>query len=133
MKLQFECPACGGLIDYPAIDKIIDEYDPSESDIYYYEDVFEDELMVVCDWCKKLVEVPLELPAAIPPIDPLKHFDKQDNTKTTAGQMPQWPSPFIGKFILGTLLFIYGFNIFGSVIVVLVYFILWFIGVKVDP
>ncbi len=102
MALQFECPACGGMLDYPQVDKIIDEYDLSDKDKYYYEDVFEEQLTVICAWCKKRVEVPLEPPTRLP-IDPLKQFDDPQALNSSAGAFHLWPDTALGKLILGLL------------------------------
>ena len=102
MAPRFECPACGGMLDYPQIDKIIDEYDLRDKDKYYYEDVFEEQLTVTCAWCKKRVEVPLDLPA-IAIIDPLEQFDALEAINSSAGTFHLWPDTALGKVILGLL------------------------------
>jgi Zn-finger nucleic acid-binding protein len=100
MTRQFACPACGGMIDYPDIDKIIADYDVLDADEHYYEDAFEPELTVICDWCKKRVEVPLDLPEP----DKLLEAEKvatitSDNTSSdrSAGL---WPKTKAGRMVL---------------------------------
>jgi hypothetical protein len=107
MALQFECPACGGIIDYPAIDKILDDYDLTDHDPYYYEDAFEEELKVTCDWCKQRVEVPLDIPAATPPLDPLKCFDDKELAGAKTGSSTHWLGTITGKIVIGIILLIY--------------------------
>ncbi len=109
MAQQFECPACGGMIDYPDIDKIIKDYDPSDTDKYYYEDVFEDELKVVCDWCKKRVEVPLDPLVGAPRSDPLKEFNDTEILEEKRGAPHPWPNTRTGKIVLGAMALIYVF------------------------
>lgn len=103
MVLQFECLACGGMIDFPNIDEILKEYDPGDTDKYNYEVAFEDELMVVCDWCKKRVEVPLDPPAGTLRSDPLKHFNEMEAPGEKRAAPNPWPKTRAGKIILGAM------------------------------
>jgi hypothetical protein len=107
MAHQFACPACGGLIDYPEMDTLIAAYDLNDRDPCYYEDVFEEELKITCDWCKKRVEVPLDEPEGSPPVDPLKRFNEQEDIKTKFNRLSFWPSTTLGKIVIGAVLLIY--------------------------
>ncbi len=131
MAHQFECPSCGGLLDYPSLDELIDEYDLSDKDPHYYEDYFGDDLTVTCDWCKKRVEVPLVVPEAAP-IDPLKRIDEPEHSGMKADPAQLWPSTKSGRLVLGTLAMIYIFRYLATIIVVLIISILRIVGISID-
>ncbi len=107
MAQQFECPACGGMIDYPDIDKIIEEYDLSDTDKYYYEDVFDEELKIECGWCKKRVEIPLDTPETALSNNLLNSLVDQGEAKTDTRSFCPWPYTLPGKIVLGVMLLIF--------------------------
>jgi hypothetical protein len=119
MGRQFECPACGGMIDYPKIDELIDEYDLLDEDEYYYEDVFEDQLTVICDWCKKRVEVPIDLPEEHKPME--TEGINYGNENRTANGKPKnlWPNTWYGRITLVAMLVVIVISSFLYVIALL--------------
>jgi hypothetical protein len=100
MTRQFECPACGGMIDYPKLDEIIDEYDLLDKDEYYYEDVFEDKLTVICDWCKKRVEVPLDFPGSDKLLEAEKTANITNDNTSSDRSAGLWPKTKVGRIVL---------------------------------
>jgi hypothetical protein len=96
MPYQFPCPACGGLLDYPSLDVAIQKYDVDHPDDYDASQGDPDPLTVICDWCKKRVEVPLEPPTSPPPPDPLKEFDEP----VAPGAFHLWPETNLGRLFL---------------------------------
>jgi hypothetical protein len=100
MTRQFECPACGGMIDYPKLDEIIDEYDLLDKDEYYYEDVFEDKLTVICDCCKKRVEVPLDFPGSDKLLEAEKTANITNDNTSSDRSAGLWPKTKVGRIVL---------------------------------
>jgi len=122
------------MLYYPPVGKIIAGYDLNDNDEHYYEDVFEEQLTVICDWCKKRVDVPLEPPTAIP-IDPLKQFDGQDGAGTKTGFSRLWPDTPSGKVILAMIAMLYLIIEIPATLLIplgLLYGILKFIQVLLD-
>ena len=109
MRPMFECPACGGLIEYPSEDELSGVNDYFEDDELFGDDELDDvdEFTVVCDWCRKRVEVPLD-PAAVTStykaVTPSIHM--VDEKTLDDGYSSFWPRTRWGKVILGALLIV---------------------------
>ena len=110
MRPMFECPACGGLIEYPSEDELSGVNDYFEDDELFGDDELDDvdEFTVVCDWCRKRVEVPLEPAAATSTYNAVTPSIHMVDEKTLDdGYSSFWPRTRWGKIILGALLFVF--------------------------
>ena len=109
MRPMFECPACGGLIEYPSEDELSGVNDYFEDDGLFDDDELDDvdEFTVVCDWCRTRVEVPLDLPAAISGYNAVTPPTNLIDAKIPGdGYSSFWPRTRWGKVILGALLIV---------------------------
>jgi hypothetical protein len=108
MPPLFECPACGGLIEYPPEDEI----------------TVDDEFTVICAWCKKRVDVPLDLPPVSEAYYPPALSTSTDDDKAMdASSWSLWPRTRRGRIILGALLLVYlGPAVLGTIIWLLGYY-----------
>ncbi len=110
MRPVFECPACGGLIEYPSEDELSGVNDYFEDDELFDDDELDDvdEFTVVCDWCRTRVEVSLD-PAIVTnayKAVPLS-TDIIDDKTLGDSYSSFWPRTSWGKIILGALLFVF--------------------------
>jgi hypothetical protein len=95
MVAMFECPDCGGLLEYPIT------YDISGKGISTIKTKSFDknDFTMICDWCTHRIEIPLE-PPDNRATNLLASIDKQMEGSYVDDQWKPWPRTWWGKIML---------------------------------